>query len=349
MRIGAIPETLLERVALWLNIIPTPLGDTHLSFILARAIMEAAKLGIFEALAESPRSAEEVAAICTTEPQATSKLLNALTGARYLKTRDNRYVLTRIARKWLLKESRTSVCDKLMLQFFEWGLVERFGDYVRTGEAIELHDALNKEQWRLYQRGMRDVARLNAWEVGRRTPIPKNARDLLDIGGSHGIYSAELCRRHAKLRAVVLDLPEAIVEAQPLLAREQMDKRVVHEAGNALTYDLGNEKWDVVFISSLVHHFSEAENRSLAKRVAQALRPGGVFVIQDYVRPASIKEAVKAGVGALLDLYFAATSHSGTWTLSEMKSWQQAAGLEPGRAVWFRTIPGHAQQAATKP
>ena len=36
---------------------------------------------------------------------------------------------------------------------------------------------------------------------------------MLDIGGSHGFLSATLCRRHAGLRSVVLDLPEAIVSA----------------------------------------------------------------------------------------------------------------------------------------
>lgn len=349
MRIGAIPETLMERVALWLNIVPTPLGETQFAFLLARTIMEASKLGIFETLAESPRSAEEVAAICATEPLATCKLLDALAGVRYLEIRANRYVLTRIARKWLLKESRTSVHDKLMLQFFEWDLVERLGDYVRTGEAIAFHDVMNGEQWRYYQRGMRDLARLNAWEVGRRTSIPQQARELLDIGGSHGVYSAELCRRHAKLRAVVLDLPEAIGEAQHLLAQEQMGERVVHQAGDARTYDLGTEKWDVVLMSSLVHHFTETENRALAARIARALRPQGVFVIQDYVRPASSKEVAKAGVGALLHIYSAALSRSGTWTLPEMRSWQATAGLMPRKPRWLRTIPGHVQQSATKP
>ena len=43
---------------------------------------------------------------------------------------------------------------------------------------------------------MRSVASSWAAEVGRRTPVPKGAKDLLDIGGSHGLLSVELCRRH---------------------------------------------------------------------------------------------------------------------------------------------------------
>ncbi|MEM8968319.1 MAG: hypothetical protein AAGE93_18005, partial [Bacteroidota bacterium] len=33
---------------------------------------------------------------------------------------------------------------------------------------------------------------------------------------------------------------------------------------------------------------------------------------------------------------------------SEIRHWQQQAGLQPHRSVWMRTIPGHAQIVAKK-
>jgi SAM-dependent methyltransferase len=125
-----------------------------------------------------------------------------------------------------------------------------------------------------------------------------------------------------------------------------MGERVVHRPGNALTDDLGTEAWDVIFVSSLVHHFDDATNRALAKRIARALRPGGVFVIQELNRPASPSHAGQ--IGALLDLYFAVTSRSGTWSFAEMADWQREAGLEPLKPVRFVTVPGVGQQAAVK-
>lgn len=95
-----------------------------------------------------------------------------------------------------------------------------------------------------------------------------------------------------------------------------------------------------------MHHFDEETNRALAKRVAQALRPGGVFVIQEVIRPRSPNEAGQ--IGALLDLYFAATSQSGTWSVEEIAGWQQQAGLKPQKPIWLRSLPGSAQQAAVK-
>jgi SAM-dependent methyltransferase len=125
-----------------------------------------------------------------------------------------------------------------------------------------------------------------------------------------------------------------------------MGDRVVHRAGDALSDDLGEETWDLVFTSSLVHHLSDAENRDLATRVARALRPNGVYAILDAFRPRSPKDAGQ--VGALLEFYFALTSQSGTWAPEEMAAWQREAGLVPKRPIRLRTAPGGGIQAAVK-
>ena len=191
--------------------------------------------------------------------------------------RDRSLELTPVARKWLLAESPECLTDKLRLQRLEWDWMGRSEEYVRTGTPLELHAMTEGETWDAYQRGMRAMAGAFAGEAVRRLPVPSGARDLLDIGGSHGHYSAALCRRHEGLRAVVLDLPPAVEAAAPLLEAEGMGDRVVHRAGDALRDDLGDEDWDVVMIVQLVHHFSDEQNRELAARVARALRPGGVY------------------------------------------------------------------------
>src|SRR5262245_62389041 len=96
---------------------------------------------------------------------------------------------------------------------------------------------------------------------------------MLDIGGSHGYYSVILCHRYPRLRSTVLDLPQAIRHAAPLLAREGMGDRVVHRAGDALTDDLGSDAYDLVFVAALVHHFDEDTNGELMRRIGGTMRP----------------------------------------------------------------------------
>lgn len=346
MKLGVVSQNPIERIVNVLGISPQPLLDTHIAMLLARTVMEGARLGVFEALADGPLTAAELAARCGGHPRATRKLLDALAGCEYLRFGGGRYSLTSMARKWLLPDAPQSLHDKLLLQFVEWDFIAHTGEYIRSGRPIDLHTSISSEEWGLYQRGMRSVSSTWAPEVARRTPVPKRAKDMLDIGGSHGYLSVAICRRHPGLRSVVLDLSEAIEHAAPILGREGMGERVSHRTGNALVDDLGTEAWDVVFIANLVHHFDDATNRELAKKAARALRPGGVFVVQELIRPHSPRDAGQ--IGALLDLYFALTSQSGTWSFEEIAGWQREAGLKPLKPVKFLSVPGNGQQSAVK-
>lgn len=346
VRFGLKPENPIERVLARLNMVPRPLIETQMAFTLARIVMVGTKLGVFEALANDAATAASVAARCGVDAAATEKLLFALAGAGYVRSEGDRYALTPVARKWLLRDSPASLVDKLLFQFDEWDWMEHAEDYVRTGRPLEIHEVISGEQWGRYQRGMRALAGTVAAEAVRRLPVPRGATQMLDIGGSHGYYSVALCRHHQNLRSIVLDLPQAIDHAAPLLAKEGMADQVVHRPGNALTEDLGSEAYDVVFEAQLVHHLSEKENRDLAMRVARALRPGGVYAILEEFRPRTAKDAGQ--LGALLEFYFALTSESGTWAPEEMAAWQRDAGLQPRRPIQFRTVPGLGIQAATK-
>lgn len=350
MRLGVIAETILERIALWLGRVPEPLVDTQLMFTMARTIMAASERGVFEALADGPATAAEIADRCGTDPRATRQLLNALAGVRYLAFDGERFALREKYRRWLDPASPTSLQDKLRMQTrIEWGFMDHYERFLDTGRPLEMHEALAGDDWEVYQRGMLALARISADEVARRTPVPRGAERLLDIGGAHGLYAAALCRRHPGLKATVLDLPDAVERAAPLLAAHGLDDRLEHWPADALEADLGTESWDVVFTSQLAHHFDEVENGLLAMRVAQALRFDGIYVVQDFARPETPRDIERMGAGALLDLYFGATSAGGTWSVAEIVHWQRAiGGLRPVDPIWLRSLPGVMQQPAVK-
>jgi SAM-dependent methyltransferase len=190
---------------------------------------------------------------------------------------------------------------------------------------------MNEDDWRRYQRGLRAQAGLAGRWLARRLKLPPGASAMLDLGGSHGHLSAALCRANPGLRSIVLDLPQAVEHAAPLLAAEGMGDRVVHRAGDALTDDLGEEAYDLILAFSLVHHFDAETNRALAVRCARALRTGGIYVIGDLARPDPSKGA--SAQDLFYDLYFALTSRSGLWSAEEMADWQGAAGLTPRKPM----------------
>jgi hypothetical protein len=93
MRIGVIPENFIEHIVLRLGVVPTPLMDTLMAMLLARTIMVATKLGVFESLAKGSLTANEVALRCQIHPEPALKLINALVGAGYLHLSSGQYSL----------------------------------------------------------------------------------------------------------------------------------------------------------------------------------------------------------------------------------------------------------------
>lgn len=348
MRIGAIAGSALEWLALRLELAPRALIDTHAAMLLARTIMAGAELKVFDALSAGPLSAEETAAVCGTAPGPTALLLDALAASGYLAFRNGRFTLTRRARLWLLSTGSPSVRDKLLLQVVEWRWLETLEEFLRSGRPLEFHDSMTPEEHDLYHRGMRALAGIAGREVATRVPVPRGARRMLDLGGSHGHFAAEICRRRPGLSAEVMDLPQAIETAAPLLAAEGLGQRLVHRQGDATIADLGVEQYDLVLMSNLAHHLDGEQNRELAERVARALKPGGAFVIQEAAHAELPGQAGQ--IPALLGLYFAMQSRPGvrTWTIKEMAGWQRSAGLKVHRPRRLRTAPGWVQQAAIR-
>jgi len=348
MRIGPVAENVWDRVALLLQLGPRPLLETHASLLLAQTLMVATKVGVFESLAGGALEPAKVASRCGTDERATAKLLRVLATTGYVRAASGkRYALTADARRWLLGDGAHSLRDNVLFRFVEWDWIGRLEAFVISGKPLDIHAEMSEGQWEAYQRGMRSLAGAVGREAALRTPIPRGARAMLDVGGSHGFFSVLLCRRHPELRAQVLDLPSAVAQAAPILAREGAGDRVVHRVGDARTDDFGVETFDVVFMSNLVHHLDEVSSRDMIRRAARSLRPSGLLVIQEFFAPPSVRAGGQAG--ALADLYFALTSESGTQSFEGLAAWQREAGLTPRRPIRFLSFPGAGQQNAKKP
>lgn len=347
MKVGFRPEGPLEWLAATLDLAPIPVADTHVAFTAARAIMAGTSLGIFDAIAEGARTSGAIAAACGTDPSATRALVDCLVALGYLRITRGRYSNARHVERWLLARSPHSVRDKILFQELEWELVAKLEEFVRTGKGLDLHHTLSswsslprENGWRLYSKAMRAMARSAAPALAAKLRLPRHAEQMLDVGGSHGLYSLELCRLHPALRSAILDL--SIPEEAPRLG-----DRITYRRGDVLDEELGDQAYDVVLANNLVHHLTGDQNQDLARRAARALRPGGIFVIGDLER----RQRTRAGdaLGGTLNLYFALVSTSGLWPLSSMRRWQATAGLEPLPVTRIPRMPGFVLQVGCKP
>jgi SAM-dependent methyltransferase len=219
-------------------------------------------------------------------------------------------------------------------------------EYLITGKGLEIHDTYTEEQWNWYQLSMADLARFTARLASKMAPMPSNPTEMLDIGGSHGLYCVELCKKYPTLKATILELPQAVKTSQPILAKLNMGDRISHWTGNALTDDFGENKYDLILISNVMHHFDAEQNIKVSKKVAKALKPGGYFVIQEYLRQETSSRMEQVGI--IIDMTFNLTSTSGTWSLDELKEFQEKAGLIQHRVNRFMGLLFFVQVCARK-
>lgn len=346
MKLKAAPENLLERIALSLNLAPKPLLDTQVAFTTARAIMAAAELGVFETIGKGTKTAEQIAGELKSDPAATAQLLNCLVGIGYLRWTGGQYSLSPKMHKWLLKDSPSNLINKLRFQLLEWDWMTKLEDFVRTGKSMDLHAVIGEKEWTLYQEGMRDVSVNTAKELAGKLKLPAAAVSMLDIGGSHGLYSIWLCQKNPALYSTILELPGAIQQASAIAAKSGQTEKITYKAGNALEDDLGTEQYDLVMINNVVHHFTDAQNRRLAEKVTRALKPGGIYAIGEFIRQHHPGEG--GAVASTMSLYFSMTSASGNWSVEEINSWQQGAGLKIQKPISLLSLPGWKMLTAAK-
>jgi ubiquinone/menaquinone biosynthesis C-methylase UbiE len=160
------------------------------------------------------------------------------------------------------------------------------------------------------------------------------------------LYSVALCKKYPSLSSAILDLPAAVETAKPLLEKHNMGSRIQYLAGDALKTDLDESQYDLVLVSSLIHHFNAEQVSLLSSKIQRALKPGGYYLIQEFLRPETKASMDMAGV--ILDLFFNLSSTAGNWSLEEIKNFQQQAGLTFYKVNHFISIPGYVQVIAKK-
>jgi ubiquinone/menaquinone biosynthesis C-methylase UbiE len=319
--------------------------DTLVGLLLARTIIAATAIGIFDALETGPLTPAEIAERCGSDPKATEKLVRALFACKYLKYGKNGFKLAPVSRRWLPKRAFRSLHSAILHRSLDLRFMN-FEEYVRYGKSQEFHSALSQEEWRIYHQGQADHAAQMIDEVVVSLPLPSHATDLLDLGGGHGLYSVAFCRHYRNLRARVLDLQTTIGESEAKQTSDSAYSRVQFEVADIRTVSLRPQSTDVILLANVVHHFDCATNRSLMQRVAMALRPGGIVIVIDAFRPCSLQQTGQ--LEGLLDLYFGAASGVGLWTLEDVQEWSRKAGLEVLPPRVLRLMPICRMQVARK-
>lgn len=346
VRLSLRGANLAEWLALRAGFVPTAAAEAWGGMALSAVVIAAVRSGLTARLAEKAATAAELADELGLDPVPTRLLLDCLRSCGHLTCQAGRYELSRSSRRWLDPASDLSIARFAVGTADYWTWWSGLPEVIRSGKPVGHHDAAPDDPyWQRYVSGQLELARLSASEVARKLRLPSDAHSLLDIGGGHGWFSAELCRRHPRLTATVLDLPGSAAIGRDIIARAGMTDRVLHRDGNATTADLGRG-FDCVLCFNLVHHLAKDDIVGLFAKVHDALNDGGVFAVMDaFAEPSHRKSAAAAN---FLAMFVYLSSGSQVYTPAQLNAWLRDAGFSAPRRISILRIPGQAMYVAKK-
>jgi hypothetical protein len=327
MRYGPIADDAFEEQMIASPRGPVALFDSFVPLVQASALMAGVREGVFQGLRAGPRTATELADTLGVDADTLHLVLRVLTASNYLVPGgQGRFELSDLARSTLLADSADRLTAWVAMLHMWWTDFAKMGDVLRTGHGLDHHGALTgPTEWSTYQAAMLENARRMAPLVATMVPVRPGATRLLDIAGSHGLYGALIARAHPPMHSQVLDLPQAVEQAQKLGSAEGLDDVVTYRAGDALVDDLGAD-YDVVFIGNVLHHFTPQQIGELLARVRRAISATGTVAIWD-VRQPDADDAQPDLIGDAFALYFRLASTARCYTVGEFTSWLTNAGF----------------------
>lgn len=274
---------------------PNVLLDGFVPALSSWSLVAAASLGIFDALSKRSKDATEVANELNLDVSGTRHLLCVLSHLGYLEHDHKRLRLSDSARA-LTQGNGAGLAHWMRFCRTQLLAMTQLQAKLKGGPPVDLYSLMETpEDLRIHQMAMAETAMPMADWVARNIPVPNPGGPVLDIGGSHGLYSATLHRLHPRVQVEILELPE-VVETSRAVARELGTAEVVHHIEGDI-YELEpSARYAVVFAGNLIHHCDEERLPTLLELIRDHLIPGGTVALWDI-------EPSKEGTDLVEDLF----------------------------------------------
>jgi hypothetical protein len=198
-----------------------------------QAVYIAAKLGIADLLKDGPKSPEAVARVAGTQPSALVRVLRLLASyGVFAEDADGRFALTPAA-ALLQTGSPNSLHHFALSPQLWWRSVGDLLYSVRTGDpaydrqhGLAFHKAMEQdpEGAAIYDAILANATAQDAPALAAAYNYAGVHR-VIDVGGGHGRFIAEILRKNPRLHGVLFDRPAVVAGAQRVIEAEGFANR----------------------------------------------------------------------------------------------------------------------------
>ncbi len=312
------------------------LGRLVAGYRTSLALYAAARLGIADALAAGPRSAEGVAEATGTRAASLARLLRMLAGLGLVEERDGAYALTPMGvflRSDVPGSARDGIVVTCEIELAAW---QRLADGMRTGQTpFELaHGAALFEY--LGQPQHVDLARrfdrfMSGATTGQANALLR-AFDLapfgvlVDVGGGDGTLLSVLLRAHSHLRGVLFDLPNVVDAARTKLDAAGLHERCATVGGSF--FDAVPSGGDLYLLKWILHDWEDEDCVRILANCRRVIAPTGRLLLFELVVPSSAAgNADRFALAASADVHMFAVTGGRERTERELGALLQRGGF----------------------
>jgi 3-hydroxy-5-methyl-1-naphthoate 3-O-methyltransferase len=291
---------------------------------------------VFDVLDEGPKSLEQVQAATGASARGLSAIMNVLVGLGLLqKDANGVFALTPESENFLVK-SKPGFMGGMILHTSSQ-LVPRWlhlSEVVATGKPVA---PVNQEATgsEFFQEFVTDIFPLSypAAKVLAQLLNFGNAREpvsVLDLAAGSGVWGIAIAQSSESVRVTAVDWPDVLPVTRKTADRFGLTERFTFVAGDLLSADFGSNH-AAATLGHILHSEGEDRSRKLLAKVFDALAPGGVIGIAEFlVEPSRI--------GPIGGLFFAVnmlvnTDVGNTYSFEEISFWLKDAGFVNPRTV----------------
>jgi hypothetical protein len=267
------------------------LAGIAFSFVNSQALLSACELGVFEALAGGPVTADELSKKIGVRPVACRRLLMTLASLDLVACEQGKFRNTDLG-QFCSSRSEVNLSRVSNLNPF-YHMCEYLSDALRE-YGPRWQQALGTTAADAWAPLYADPARLRTFaELMNAFSIPQGQliaecfdfaphACVMDVAGGPGGQSIQIGLRHPHMRGIITDLEPVCVVAREYITANGLDARFSAVEADLIAgpYPTGA---DLILLGHILHDWSDETCRKILANCAAALPPHGVLLISESV------------------------------------------------------------------
>ncbi|MBS0629624.1 MAG: hypothetical protein JSS30_05290 [Verrucomicrobia bacterium] len=256
---------------------------------IGQSVLVAHEVGLFNLLATSPRSINELSAILGLHCRAIQAMISSAGAMGLVDQELEKYQLSKIGAFYFKNKTNLDygkVLDALIKQanIMDYSSVKESivtnRPQVEGGKDIFANDQTNFGSESLFISALHHKAHAPAFYWARKYKLDRS-KLFIDIGGGSGIHSIAACFNNPDLKAVVCDRPPVLNFTKEYIKGYQLSEQISIQPIDFWKTDF--PQGDILFFGDIFHDWNREKCSYLARKAYDHLPRGGQIILHEML------------------------------------------------------------------